>query len=248
MLKPFNNKVSKIVNDKDSVINQTRDVIKFAKISIDSNPLGAKVIIDNQLVGKTPFFKDSLRIKNYSIALKMDGYKDWIESDFRMMTGDNNITANLTPVILKANSALILNAIPKATIYVDNNKIASNTNETIRNYVSPGKHKVKFINSEFGSKDIVLNVGNNQSKTITCYFRQQINIQSLNINGDAFWGTIYINGINTGKTTPGDTLLGQGKYKITVKKTGYKTVENDAVINIVPSFELKTHSLVFHLK
>ena len=248
MLKPFNNKVSQVVINKDSVIYQRGDVIKFAKLSIDSSPLGAKVIIDNKLVGKTPFFKDSLKIKNYSIALKMDGYKDWIESDFRMMTGDNNITANLTPAVVKARSTLILNAIPRATIYVDNSKIASNTNETIRNYVSPGKHKVTFINSELGSKDLVLNVSNKQSKTITCYFRQQINIQSLNINGDAFWGTIYINGINTGKTTPGDTLLGEGKYKITVKKTGYKTVENDAVLNIVPAFELKTHSLVFHLK
>jgi serine/threonine protein kinase len=248
MLKPFNNNARRIVNNKDSVIYPNKDIIKFAKLSIDSSPLGAKVIIDNQFAGKTPFFKDSLKIKNYSIALKMDGYKDWVDADYRVMTGDNSITANLVPAIVKATSTLILNAVPGASIYVDNSKIASNTNETIRNYISPGQHKIKFINSEYGFKDLVISVHNKESKSITCYFRQQINIQSLNISGDAFWGTIYINGINTGKTTPGDTLLGQGSYKITVKKTGYKTIENDAVINIVPAFELKSHSLVFHLK
>ena len=224
--------------------------IKIASLSIDSSPVGAVVLIDNRTVGKTPFFKDSLTIKNYSIALKKPGYKDWYEADYHITFGDNSILANLIPAeaVIKTNSILVLNAVPSADIFIDKNKIASGTNEIIRSSVSAGQHKIKFASSEFGTSELTVNLDNEQTKSITCFFRQQINIQSLNVKGDAFWGTIYINDVNTGKTTPGDTLLGPGTYRITVKKTGYKTVEEDAVLNITPSFELKTRSLVFHLK
>lgn len=255
-MKPFNNEKENSVDNnvsentllKDNRVNENN--IKFANLSIDSNPGGAIVLIDNKIVGKTPFLKDSLAIKNYSISLRKAGYKDWLEPKYHVTFGDNNILANLIPEAapVETKSVLILNAIPSADIFVDKNKIASGTSEIIRSSVTAGQHKIKFVNSEFGTKELTLNLNNHQSKSITCYFRQQINIQSLNVKGEAFWGTIYINGKNTGKTTPGDTLLGPGTYRITVKKTGYKTVEEDAVLNISPTFELKTHSLVFHLK
>ena len=88
----------------------------------------------------------------------------------------------------------------------------------------------------------------NQDKQLSCYFEQQVNIQSLNNAGDPIWGMIYLNGVNTNKTTPGDLSLGPGNYKISVKKTGYETVENDVQLNITPSADRKSHSLVFHFK
>ena len=259
LMKPFNSQEVNPANNNIKVSETIPPVnnnhnndnkIKIANISVDSSPVGAAVFIDNKMVGKTPFFKDSLTIKNYSIALKKPGYKDWYEADYHITFGDNSILANLIPVeeVIKTNSILVLNAVPSADIFVDKNKIASGTNEIIRSSVSSGQHKIKFASSEFGSSELTVKLNNEETKSITCYFRQQVNIQSLNVKGDAFWGTIYINDVNTGKTTPGDTLLGPGTYRITVKKTGYKTVEEDEVLNIAPAFELKTHSLVFHLK
>ena len=258
LMKPFNNEKESSVNDNAKVSGNVpasnnhskENIIKFAALSIDSNPVGAAVFIDEKQVGSTPFYKDSMIIKNYSISLKKSGYKDWTEPNYRLTFGDNSLIANLVSAaaVVKANSFLVLNAVPSSDIYVDKNKIASNTNEIIRSSVAAGQHKITFTSSEFGSKELTLKLNKDESKTLTCYFRQQINIQSLNVKGDAFWGTIYINGENTGKTTPGDTLLGPGTYRITVKKTGYKTVEDDAVLNITPTFELKTHSLVFHFK
>ncbi len=188
-------------------------------------------------------------INKYRIKINKDGFKEWVNNNYSMEKGNNNIDVILDPVEKKIEYAtFILNAKPKGSIYIDNKLVSSNTDEVISKQVTTGKHLIKFVNSEYGSTQINLNIKPNQTKNLTCYFQQQVNIQSLNSNGDAFWGSIYINGTNTGKTTPSDILLSPGNYKITVKKMGYKTVENEVELKITPTFSVKTHSLVFHLK
>ncbi len=222
--------------------------LAMARLAVTSNPSGAEVFINNIKAGKTPLVRDSLSINGYAIAIKKSGFEDWSSRNFNVKAGNNNIDVNLTPVTVKANAYLNLNVVPSGNIFVDNSRIASHTSEVIRSSVAAGKHTVKFVSPLYGSKETMVDLDKKQVKSLTCYFRQQVNIQSLNTAGVAFWGSIYINGKNTGKTTPGDTLLGPGTYSISVKKTGYTTVEKDVVLNVSPTFELKTHSLVFHLK
>ncbi len=224
-----------------------------AKLEIKSDPVGADVYINGISEGKTPVSKDSLKIARYAIMLKLAGYKDWQDAGYNVDSGLNEINIKLQRIIESRpeevkKATLLLNSVPAASIYIDNNEVLSNSAEVIRNTVTAGKHTIKFVHPEFGTKTITVDLNKSQDKQITCYFQQQVNIQSLNNAGDPFWGTIYLNGVNTNKTTPGDLSLGPGSYKIAVKKTGYQTVENDLQLNISPSFEKMSHSLVFHFK
>ena len=255
--KPFNNhnkeKIKNIISVSDNIDennNKTDKEIKLnpASLSIISNPAGASVFIDNKMAGKTPFSIDSMALRKYSIKLKMAGYKDWREQNFQLKEGNNPLSVKLLPLIVETKADLTLNAVPSASIFVDDKMISSITGGIIHRTVPAGKHNIKFTSPQFGSKETTVSLNNKQSKSVTCYFQQQIYIQSLNINGEAFWGTIYINGQNTGKTTPGDITLGPGTYNITVRKSGYSTVEKDAVLNITPVFAPKINTLVFHLR
>ena len=219
-----------------------------ASLIIKSEPNGASVFVNGKPKGKTPFSLDSLDVARYSIMLKLAGYDDWNDERYLVSPGKNEININLKRAIVVETASLILNSIPAATIYIDNNKVLTNSDQTVRNSTPTGKHTIKFVHPEFGSKTIVVNLSNKQKKQVTCYFQQQVNIQSLSNSGDPIWGMIYLNGNSTDKTTPGDLKLGPGKYNISVKKTGYKTVEDDIQLNISPTFEPKVHSLVFHFK
>ncbi len=255
-IKPSNNKEAVKQNNvkgSENLIDKTNtggsgNKIKVASLAVYSSPPGAEVLIDGKSAGNTPLFKDSLQLIDYSIELRKDGYEKWQKSNYHLISGNNTISANLIRVEVKANSVLILKAVPSASIYIDGKKIASNSTSEIHKNIFAGRHTIKFVNTKFGTKELRVDLNKKQKKDITCYFQQQINIQSLDVNGKAFWGSIYINGKNTGKTTPGDVELGPGNYTITVKKIGYQTVEPEAVLNISPTFKLKTHSLVFHLK
>ena len=218
-----------------------------ANLTINSVPGGATVFVNGKLKGKTPVSLDSLAIERYSIDLKLSGYEDWNDAGYLVKSGQNEIKINLNPVIFE-KAGLILNSIPAATIYIDDKKVLSNSDETIREDISAGKHTVKFVHPEFGLKTVPVNLSNKQKKQITCYFQQQVNIQSLSNSGEPIWGMIYLNGNSIDKTTPGDLMLGPGNYRVSVKKTGYNTAEDDIQINVSPTLEPKLHSLVFHFK
>lgn len=244
-------------NSDNDLLNDdsTFDVIKnddatplISSLSISSEPAGASVIINNKNVGKTPLVVDTLKSEMYNIIIRMSGYEQWLASDYQLFEGTNNLNVQLKPVIASESKAtLILKAEPEGTIYVSNRKLESSGN-AVNTEVTSGRHSVKFVHPQFGTNETTVNLSANETKSLTCYFQQQITIQSLNNSGDAFWGTIYINGENTGRTTPGDLLLGAGSHRVTVKKTGYKTREDEIVLNISPSFELKSQALVFHLE
>lgn len=223
-----------------------------AKLQIESVPAGADVFINGISEGKTPVFRDSVKIDRYAILLRLKGYQDWQNADYNVVTGINKIDAKLVPVSeqnpVTEKAVLILNSVPAASVYIDNEMVASNSSDVIKKTIATGNHTVKFVHAQFGSKSFAINLKKNQNKQLTCYFQQQVNIQSLNNAGDPIWGMIYLNDVNTNKTTPGDLTLGPGNYKISVKKTGYQTVENDVRLDIAPSTERKTHSLVFHFK
>ncbi|HEY6907273.1 MAG TPA: serine/threonine-protein kinase [Ignavibacteriaceae bacterium] len=228
-------------------IEQTKKIIP-ASLSVKSDPPGASVYINGKSEGKTPLSMDSLTIARYSIMLKLNGYEDWHDAGYMVNEGLNEVNIKMEPMATVDKAFVTLKSVPASDIYIDGNKIASNSGEQIRNSVSTGKHTIKFVNAEYGTKSVSVDLSSKQNKQITCYFQQQVNIQSLSNTGDPIWGMIYLNGNSTDKTTPGDLNLGPGTYKITVKKTGYKTAENDVQLTIAPTFEPKTHSLVFHFK
>ncbi|HSL88888.1 MAG TPA: serine/threonine-protein kinase [Ignavibacteriaceae bacterium] len=222
----------------------------LASLSISSEPSGAKVFLNEKNIGSTPLIVDSLKTDIYNIKVRLSGYEQWTAKDYRLFEGMNNLQVPLKPVTSQtpaSTSTLVLKAEPEGTIFIGNRQVGSGK-DAIRSEVTAGSHTVKFVHPQFGEKLLNVNLSPNQTENITCYFQQKVTIQSLNKSGDSFWGNIFINGENTNRTTPADMMLGPGSYRITVKKTGFKTVENDVVLNIQPAFELKNHPLVFHFE
>lgn len=229
---------------KDTVIHSTNLV---SSLAINTEPTGATVLINKKNVGKTPLLIDTLRSELYDITIRLSGYEQWTTTGYRLFEGMNNLNIPLSQITTTSVSTLILKSEPGGSIFIGNRQVGSGS-DAVNSEVASGRHNIKFVHPQFGEKTLTVNLSPNETKNITCYFQHNVTIQSLNKSGDAFWGTIYINGENTGRTTPADLLLGPGTHRISVKKSGFKTVEDDIVLNISPAFEPKNHPIVFHFE
>ncbi|MGH1362399.1 MAG: protein kinase domain-containing protein [Calditrichia bacterium] len=250
----------------------------YGSLKIDSDPTGAIVWLNGKQVGKTPFSSDSLPTQDYLVRLSKNGFEEFREtislsadqpenmSAFLVkvpvttrqpQTGSTGSTQNSTkdPFLAKPPSnigQLELRLEPSGSIFVNGGHKARSDDEpaTASVAVDKGEHKVRFVHPQYGSRDFSLSVDRGETKSLTCYFESFLNIQSLDENGSSFFSYLVINGENTGVPTPiANYPLGPGTYRISVRRLGYHTVEDDKVITVTPRRNKpKTQKLVFTLE
>jgi hypothetical protein len=64
-------------------------------LAVDSRPAGARVFIDDKLVGTTPMALPSVPAGSHAIRLEHDGYRNWSSSIRVTATEQNRVTASL---------------------------------------------------------------------------------------------------------------------------------------------------------
>ena len=88
-----------------------------------------------------------------------------------------------------------------------------------------------------------------EHRSITCYFENYVNVQSLTERGSSQWATIFINGRDTEQMTPlAEYPLAPGEYSLGVYRSGFDTLEEDRQIIVEPDTIKISHSLVFTLR
>ena len=63
-------------------------------MTVVSRPPGARVFVDDKLIGTTPLQMPSIAAGAHAVRLELDGYRPWVTS-VRIAVGDNRVTASL---------------------------------------------------------------------------------------------------------------------------------------------------------
>ena len=85
-----------------------------------------------------------------------------------------------------------------------------------------GQHTIRFRHPEYGGKDTTVTVEAGQTIPLTCYFEQ-----TIFVNHEGAWGNVWVNGRNTGESTPHTITRGPGTYRIEfrIRRDGYAIPE-----------------------
>jgi serine/threonine protein kinase len=242
-----------------------------ARLSLSSSPAGATVVIDGTPVGTSPLADYSLSPGITPVSLVLTGFKTK-DTTITAAAGENlslalsleKIPAEPPPPVTRNTESverepvpsvkgstspvvpatLIVQVFPSGSVMVDGVAKADDARRRTEVQVQAGKRIVTFNHPRYGSKSFTVDLRSGGRRELMCYFETFVSIIAQPV-----WAKIVIDGKNTDLDTPLDRYpLGPGKHRITVTRTGYRTVEGMREIVVEPGTEEKVIPLVFTLQ
>lgn len=115
--------------------------------------------------------------------------------------------------------------------------------------LNAGTYTIRFQHSRYGARDTTLVLQAGEERSVTCYFVNYLNVQTLMEDETPLWANVIVDGQNTEKTTPlADYVLAHGRHTITVMKSGYITLNADQKISVNPTFSKRVIRMVFYIR
>jgi peroxiredoxin len=219
------------------VVEERQDTVKFflinkvGLISVDSEPQGAQIILDQVNTQKvTPDTLDSVPIGKHMVTVEKEGYRPSLDFDTVEVVEDSLSTVSF--VLVQRLGDIFVNSDPSgAEIIFDHISTGKMTPDTIFD-VMVGDHIVSVTKSGYSvfPESVLVEIIENSLVTINFVLSQ--NVGGLFVNSTPEGAKIFLNDENTGKLTPYLFNLPEGIYVVSVSKTGYSAFPMATVVEV----------------
>ena len=217
-----------IISDKKISLTVALQM-KPGSVSIESEPVEAMVIINDQEVGTTPITIADLKTGAYNLEVVMDGYEKWIEKIEIKSNEENSITATLRKITGSIN---IKSKPTKAIIYLDGKELGT-TPDNIGS-IDVGSHEVEISIEGYKSWKKSININKGKNKDINAVL--QIINGAVSIMSEPKGAKTMLDGKEVGNTPVIITDLKPGAYNVKVIMDGYNNWTES--IDVIPGNEI----------
>ena len=228
-------------NPADTVIKVVEGVLdtvnffltnKVGLISVDSDPQGAQIILDQTNTQKiTPDTLDSVPVGKHTVTVEKEGYRPSPDSDTVEVVEDSLTTVSF--VLVERLGDIFVKSDPSgAEIVLDHLSTGKMTPDTIFDLMI-GDHIVSVTKSGYSVFPESTIVKVIENSVITVGFILAQNKGTLSVNSNPEGADIYLNHENTGELTPHTLELPEGRYVVSVAKSGYSVFPESVVVQVV---------------
>jgi len=223
---------------------------QVGNISVDSDPKGAKIILDHKNTQKvTPDTLDSVSVGTHIVSVEKEGYKASPGFDTVEVVEDSLISVNFV-LMEKLGNIFVYSNISGAEISLDHDSTGKMTPDTIFD-VMTGNHLVSVTKSGYSVFPDSAIVAVIESSVTEIYFNLSQNLGWLSVSSTPDSAKIYLNSQNSGELTPHSFHLPEGNYVVSVDKSGYSSspksenveVVKDSLVSVNFILTLKTGSI-----
>lgn len=205
---------------------------KVGKISVDSDPQGAQIILDHINTQRiTPDTLDSVPVGKHVITVEKAGYKPSPESDTVEVVEGSLSTVNF--VLAERRGDIFVNSnINGAEIILDHVSTGKMTPDTIFDLMV-GDHVVSVTKPSYSVFPESATVEVIEDFVVTINFVLAQNMGGLLVNSLPQEAEIYLNHQNSGELTPHVFNLPEGSYVVSVAKSGYSASPESMVAQVI---------------
>ncbi len=195
-----------------------------ASLILSSDPALAKVILDGVTQSKrsNATFKE-LAPGPHTVRVEKNGYTAQ-EKQVTLEAGSESRLSFVLPPAPGANGTLEIRVTPYATFFVDGRQVDANKVSTRIN-LKPGRYNVRAVHPAFSPKTWTgVTIEPNAVKRLSFDFVPSAEARngSLRITSGGAWAYVYLDGQNTGKTTPCIlTDLATGSHAVSLFREGF---------------------------
>lgn len=190
-------------------------VPRWAKVQIDSQPAGARILAGNRQVGVTPATIELME-GTHQISVVSDGYSAWDGT----VVAVPNVDQTLPLIRLQpADAKLLVNSIPRGANVMVNGRYRGQSPITLD--LAPGvNYEIGLSKAGYGMTSRKVRLAAAASDSITVDLTARTG--TLTVNVDPADATVYVDGRarGTGSTT---LRLSSAPHRIEVRKEGYES-------------------------
>lgn len=197
-------------------------------IRFDSNPKGAQILFDGNVIGVTPMFLDNIRAGSAMIELRMKNHEPYKRRVDIKPYQISIINRQLSPI----TGLLKLDVNPVSELYVDG-KLVEKEATSVRLPLLASTHEVMLANPRYGQWMKRVNITPTDSVSLSVDFTKTLKliVTTFDTGENGMHAEIILDGRPTGKYTPTPIEIPVGVHKVEVRAEGYEMVEDATEIN-----------------
>jgi eukaryotic-like serine/threonine-protein kinase len=208
-----------------------------------STPEGAEIVVDGKAQGATPITVPEMSPGVHTVTFSKAGYR----SETRNVEVERGKRAQINAVLISSMATVSVNSTPAgASVLIDGNETGKLTPAQVQ--VAEGGHKVTLKLQGWHTAETSFSLKPGETYNFTPvltrdtaklggFFRKVFgpgdpaNKGTLIIRTSPPGATVLVNGNQLPKTTPIPRApMEPGKYRVTIKLKGYKTIERDVTL------------------
>jgi tetratricopeptide (TPR) repeat protein len=203
-------------------------------LEVESEPIGAEVILDGKERGRTPFLTP-LNKGKHEVVLKLEGHRE--VGSFFVMPSDRDLSIRLDlPLGVGAGSRLTLTSSPGgAKVAIDGKEIGITP---WSGEIRAGNHKVSVAADGFVKEERVVQVQPNRDADVTFALNRAPGPGKLHIDTEPPEAVVAVDGKQVG-TSPYTGEVAPGEHTLEVSNEGYKTIQQELQLDPGQQLSLK---------
>lgn len=193
-----------------------------SNLSVVSEPIAAKVYIDDMLMGETPLVINSLDVGDYELKLVKDDYEPWIEK----VQIESGALININAALKWGETIEVVSNPAGAALFIDGERKGDTP---LKMTLKKGSYQLNLSKFGFEDYELLLTITGPDKVMATLNMKEF----PLNVESNPPGAKVYVNGKLKGKT-PLNSIVHFGDATVQIAKKGYKKSYNEYFIEDAP--------------